>query len=90
MMALSVADCEQLLAVLEDAPWSLIALRETLLAQREQRQRKCVRDRRLWPTGVRTVRPTEARFTSEPVVVSFGSKLGTPVRGLPPADQEER
>ena len=36
IMALSMADCEQLLSVLDDAPWSLLALRETLLSQCER------------------------------------------------------
>ena len=45
-VALSMADCEKLLAVLDDAPWSLLALRETLISQREHRRRKRLRDER--------------------------------------------
>lgn len=43
-VALSMADCERLLAVLKNPPWSLLALREILMTQREHRRRKRVRD----------------------------------------------
>jgi hypothetical protein len=39
----TVAECEQLVSVLDDAPWSLPALRESLLSQLEHRRRKRVR-----------------------------------------------
>ena len=43
IIALTVAECEQLLSVLDDAPWSLLALRESLLSQLEHRRRKRIR-----------------------------------------------
>ena len=43
IIALTVAECEQLVSVLDDVPWSLPALRESLVSQLEHRRRKRVR-----------------------------------------------